>query len=411
MMIINKNPVINELDTDSLSPEDALKHAEMLLRAFEKAEVDMAADEQEMLTGALVDATNMATEVSIDSDDLEEIESVITDAGVTVEFSNGEDDDDDDDDNYPSLDKVVPMDCWASDDFVHGTSVGGVGTRKNILSVSVPRHMLTNVRTNHIYLDRLMTGSGVTPSTACLVTGIPGSGKTTLMIQTADCITGSGNVAIYNSNEESDIQISRVASRLKLKNGFEITNYESVFDIVAHARKVQEEAYREYVTRFNNMKENGATSKQLCNLRPKQVFLILDSLQTLQMPHFKYDNKTGLLELDKNGEPVKESGPAPKGDNMHLMITHYLSSTWCKRTFGSLFLIGQVTKSGEFAGKQGIKHWVDAHLHLDIDREKKSDFYQQRIAEMTKNRFGPAGICFGFEIEARGLKFSDAKQG
>jgi len=95
---------------------------------------------------------------------------------------------------------------------------------------------------------------------------------------------------------------------------------------------------------------------------------------------------------------------------MHLMITHYLSSTWCKRTFGCLFLIGQVTKNGDFAGKQGIKHWVDAHMHLDIDTNRKSDFYQQRVAEMSKNRFGPSGVCFGFEIEARGLKFQDAKQ-
>jgi hypothetical protein len=381
----------NETETQDSekTPEEILLEVENLIMALRPSQV-----EETTMAG-------LTANVEIPSDD--DDEEINLEQGSVESVSSNDDDDDDDDFEYPSVDEIHPIPLWAPED----TITDSKGFRKNILSIDVPRQMANNVKTGHLYLDRLMTGSGVTPSTACLVTGVPGSGKSTLMIQVSDLITSTGNVSIYNSNEESDVQLSRVVNRLRLKHGFEITSYENVFDVVEHALRVQEELHEEYLEKFNTMKENGASAKQLFKLRPRQVFLTLDSLQTLEMPHWEWDPKTGRVIRDSHGEPVKKIGRPPQGDNMHLNIAHYLSAAWCKRTYGIMFLIGQVTKNGEFAGKQGIKHWVDAHLHLDIDRDKKSDTYNDRVAEMTKNRFGPAGLYYAFEIEARGIKFKN----
>jgi len=385
MMVITAETQNEEEQTETMTPEEILLDVESIIMAF-------ASEDNS------IDSVESHEVLHTDSD-----ESIINLEQNVLELN---DDDDDDGETYPLVSEIEPVSMWASEEH---SSAQIKSLRKNILSIDVPRRMCNNIKTGHLYLDRLMTGSGVTPSIACLVTGVPGSGKSTFMIQVADLITGSDNVAIYNSNEESDIQLSRVVNRLRLKSGFDITSYENVFDVVEHTLKVQEELHEQYLETFNTMKENGATAKQLFNLRPKQVFLILDSLQTLEMPHWDYDPRTGRVLRDKTGEPIKKIGRPPQGDNMHLNIVQYLSASWCKRTFGVMFLIGQVTKNGEFAGKQGIKHWVDAHLHLDIDRDKKSESYNERVAEMTKNRFGPAGLYYAFEIEARGIRFKDPK--
>lgn len=259
-----------------------------------------------------------------------------------------------------------------------------VGECLNITSIRIPKEMENNVSMGHDKMDVLMSGDGATPSVACLVTGVPGSGKTTMMLQLADCIMKQGNIALYNTCEESLVQVSRVARRLRLNNGFYVSSHRSVFDLIAHAKSVQ-------------------------SVNPgKQVFLFVDSLQTIEIPNFDYD-ENGTVFVDETGEPKKRRGRPLNGPNVQVEATKLLTN-WCKKTYGIMFLIGQVNKDGEFAGRQAIKHWVDAHLHLDINRDRYSGEYGQRIAEMTKNRFGIAGIYYPFEIEARGIKFVEKKE-
>lgn len=258
-----------------------------------------------------------------------------------------------------------------------------VGERLNINSIQIPKEMENNVSMGHDKMDVLMSGDGATPSSACLVTGIPGAGKTTMMLQLADCITKTGGIALYNTCEESLVQVSRVAKRLRLNHGFYVSSHRSVFDLIEHTRKIQ-----------------VASPGQ-------QVFLFVDSLQTIEIPNYDYD-ENGAVQYDETGTPKKRKGRPPGGSNIQVEATKLLTN-WCKKTYGIMFLIGQVNKDGEFAGRQAIKHWVDAHLHLDINRDRYSAEYGQRIAEMTKNRFGVAGIYFPFEIEARGIKFVEPK--
>lgn len=260
----------------------------------------------------------------------------------------------------------------------------GVGECRNIRSVAVPKEMETNITMGLEKMDILMAGDGCTPSTACLLTGTPGSGKSTLGVQLADSITGTGNIALYNSCEESMMQLSRVAKRLKLENGFCVSAHRSVFDIIAHAKKIQ-----------------GANPG-------KQVFLFVDSLQTIEMPSFDYDAHGEVL-YDDNGLPKKKKGRPLGGYSIQVEATKLLTN-WCKQTYGIMFLIGQVNKDGDFAGRQAIKHWVDAHLHLDLVTDHRNPDHGMRMAEMTKNRFGIAGIYQPFELTARGIGFRESKQ-
>ena len=70
-----------------------------------------------------------------------------------------------------------------------------------------------------------------------------------------------------------------------------------------------------------------------------------------------------------------------------------------------LFLIGHVNKKNEFAGRQTLKHIIDCHLHLDIDTDRRSINYGDRIATMEKNRTGVAGLCYNFEVGRKGFIF------
>jgi DNA repair protein RadA/Sms len=233
----------------------------------------------------------------------------------------------------------------------------------NILDVVVPKRMETAVSTGHPHIDMLLAGDGAIPSTACLVTGLPGTGKTSLMIELADAITSTGNICLYNTGEESLYQIRRVTKRLNLKNGFIPGYNRSVQNIIEHCDKLR--------------KANPS----------KQLFLMVDSLQTLE------------IDRDKN-----EKGRPLSGQNLQLRATELLTE-YCKKTFTIMFLVGQVTKKGDFAGKNQIKHVIDCHLHLGIDTDRRSETYNERVAEVMKNRFGSAGWYFGFEITPSGIRF------
>jgi len=86
----------------------------------------------------------------------------------------------------------------------------------NILEIDVPEQLEKTYSTGMDFIDDAFGGKGMTPSTACLFTGTPGAGKTTLMMQLANAITKSGNVALFNTAEESLYQVRKVAKRLQL---------------------------------------------------------------------------------------------------------------------------------------------------------------------------------------------------
>lgn len=248
---------------------------------------------------------------------------------------------------------------------IHKINIGNpeVDIDTNILSIEIPKQMETNVSTGWAHIDALCAGDGITPSTVMLLTGLPGAGKSTLELQLADSITRTGNIAVVNTNEESLYQVRRTASRLKLKNGF-IPSYKSeVHELIDHAEKIRQKN------------------------PDKQLFLFVDSLQTLE------------CDMGAKTRPVGQQNAAS--------LATWELAAWAKTNYAIVVLIGQVTKDGTFAGKNEIKHAIDAHLSLCIDTDRKSETYGERVLEVSKNRFGIAGIYLPYTITGEGITFVD----
>ena len=114
-------------------------------------------------------------------------------------------------------------------------------------------------------------------------------------------------------------------------------------------------------------------------------------------------------------QPVCRSGRSGRGnqrDDGHFKSGRKTSKTayralehlnnYCKQTECALVVIGQVTKSGQMAGSNGIKHLIDAHLHISKE-EKDEDLRGARILQATKNRFAGCGQIVFLQMKASGL--------
>lgn len=237
-------------------------------------------------------------------------------------------------------------------------TVGIKGLKKgtNINELTVPEALRDRKKTGLGFFDDALGGEGFVPSSVMMLTGTPGAGKSTLLLQLANAITGNGHIALFNTGEESLYQVKMVAERLKLKNGFVVGQDLMVEDLLNHA---------DHLRKAN---------------KGKQVFILQDSLQTLD--DGKYTGGTNSMT------PVR--------------CTEMLTN-WAKSTYGIACFIGQVTKGGDFAGKQTILHAVDVRGQLYIDEEKKSETYGERIFEVTKNRFGCAGKSYILGLDRTGL--------
>ena len=234
--------------------------------------------------------------------------------------------------------------------------IKGLKRGTSISDISVPEALRDRKKVGLEWFDDALGGDGFVPSSVMMLTGTPGAGKTTLLLQLADAITKAGHIALYNTGEESLYQVKMVAERLGLRAGFVVGQDTLVPELLAHADFLRE--------------ANPG----------KQVFILQDSLQTLDDGKWK-DGANSMT-------PVRATE----------MLTD-----WAKSNYGVVIFIGQVTKSGDFAGKQTILHAVDVRGQLFIDEEKKSDTYGERIFEVTKNRFGCSGRSYILGINRNGL--------
>jgi len=242
---------------------------------------------------------------------------------------------------------------------IEGINLRDLPVGTNILDLDIPPALELSIDTGVPWLNESI-GGGATPSSAWLVTGWPGAGKTTGMIQCADAVTGAGHIALFNTAEESPLQVRKVVKRLGLKNGFEIGQNRLVPEILEHAEKLRA-------------------------MNPgKRLFMFLDSLQTLD------DGKYANGSTNQNTQ-VRAAE----------MITSYCKAEWAD--FPIAFIIGQVRKDGTFAGKELVKHAVDGHAHLSMETDEKSEYCGYRLWEIQKNRFGPAGGMFVLKMESNGL--------
>lgn len=202
------------------------------------------------------------------------------------------------------------------------------------------------ITTDILEFDRVLSG-GVLKGQTILIGGIPGIGKSTLILEAAKGLAQKKLDVLYISGEESPQQIATRAKRLKIED--EKISIASITDITDIIKNINE-------------------------INPSVV--IVDSIQTIYHPSF----------------PSSPSSP--------IQISHCTSELVkiAKNKNIILFIVGQVTKEGEFAGPKLLEHMVDTVLYFENDR---SGIY--RILRTFKNRFGNVDEIGIFEMKEEGL--------
>ncbi len=208
-------------------------------------------------------------------------------------------------------------------------------------------------------LNRVL-GGGLVQGSLVLISGEPGIGKSTLIIQTAANIASKAGTVLYVSGEESEEQIKMRADRVCMVNNPQTGQMEA---------GIPEDLY---ILAETNM-ENVEVACE--NLKPK--FLIIDSVQTMYS-----------AAIDS----------APGSVSQVRMCANQLmriGKTWNI----PIFIVAHVTKSGELAGPKTMEHMVDCVLNFTGERD-----HEFRILRAYKNRFGTTSEIGAFQMEAGGLK-------
>lgn len=203
------------------------------------------------------------------------------------------------------------------------------------------------MKTDIVELDRVL-GGGLVKGSLTLISGDPGIGKSTLLLQTANNIAKKYGKVLYVSGEESEEQIKIRGDRLNVN------------------------ANDLYIVSENNLDAVQVYIEQL-----KPVFVIIDSIQTIY--------KEGVTSAPGSVSQVREC-------SNHIMRIG-------KDENISFFIVAHVTKQGELAGPRVLEHMVDTVLYFEGERTE--DF---RILRTIKNRFGTTSEIGVFEMRENGLK-------
>ena len=195
--------------------------------------------------------------------------------------------------------------------------------------------------------DRVL-GGGLVPASAILVSGDPGIGKSTLLLQAAADFARTSKKVIYISGEEASSQIRMRAQRLDLTD--------------ASVLLATETNLRDILTTLEEEKPDLA---------------IIDSIQTMWADHV-------------------DSSP---GSVSQVRATAHELTAFAKRKGIAIMLVGHVTKDGQIAGPRVVEHMVDTVLHFEGERG-----HQFRILRAVKNRFGASDEIGVFEMTGRGLE-------
>jgi DNA repair protein RadA/Sms len=196
-------------------------------------------------------------------------------------------------------------------------------------------------------LNRVL-GGGLVKGSLTLISGDPGIGKSTLLLQTANNIAKNVGKVLYVSGEESEEQIKMRGDRLQVM------------------------APELYILSETNIE---IIEQHIDEIDP--IFVIIDSIQTLF--------KTNLTSAPGSVSQVRECS----SDLMRLGKTKNIP----------FFIVAHVTKQGELAGPRVLEHMVDTVLSFEGERTEEF-----RILRTVKNRFGTTSEIGVFEMVSEGLK-------
>ena len=195
-------------------------------------------------------------------------------------------------------------------------------------------------------LDRVL-GGGLAPGAVTLLSGEPGVGKSTLLLQAAAGLARRGQRLLYVTGEESAAQVRLRAERLELP-----------LDSLWVLAETRVEAIAEALSAGD------------------WDVAAVDSVQTLAV-----GDLSGAA-----GSPAQIRECAAR-----------LGALAKSRSI-PLWLVGHITKDGSIAGPKLLEHLVDTVLYFEGDRERAL-----RLLRAFKNRFGSVNEIGVFEMTGRGL--------
>ncbi len=195
-------------------------------------------------------------------------------------------------------------------------------------------------------LNRVL-GGGLVKGSLTLISGEPGIGKSTLILQASSTVADKYGLTLYVSGEESEEQIKMRGERLKALSDDLYIVSETNVDVI---------------------------EKYIEELEP--VFVIIDSIQTLF--------RESLTSAPGSVSQVKECA----NNLMRIGKTKNIP----------MFIVAHVTKQGELAGPRVLEHMVDTVLHFEGERVQEF-----RILRALKNRFGTTSEIGVFDMREEGL--------
>ncbi|HSX01181.1 MAG TPA: DNA repair protein RadA, partial [Candidatus Saccharimonas sp.] len=216
-------------------------------------------------------------------------------------------------------------------------------TPTTLAAVEATRH--TRLATGLNEVDQVL-GGGIVPGSVTLLSGDPGIGKSTLVLQLAAQVAANHPV-LYVSGEESAAQIKLRADRL----GVNATHLQLLTD--------------------SNVDAIAATIEQ-----SNYHLVIIDSIQTM----------------------ATEALTGSPGTVGQITASAQLLTAIAKQHSTALLIIGHVTKEGAIAGPKILEHLVDVVLYLEGER-----YGAFKALRGIKNRFGSTSEVGIFEMSETGL--------
>ncbi|MFM6978259.1 MAG: DNA repair protein RadA, partial [Micrococcales bacterium] len=251
--------------------------------------------------------------------------------------------------------------CQAWDTLREGSAGGGKGlgsvksVKASVIVSSSAAKPITQISTESVTsrstkvaeFDRVL-GGGLVPGAVVLLSGEPGVGKSTLLLEVAAKTAQTGAKVLYVSGEESVGQIRLRAERTGALSDFlYLASETDLANVLGQVEAVKPE------------------------------LLVVDSVQTIA--HAEIDGAAGMPSQIR--EVTTNLIRLAKENNLPVI------------------LVGHVTKDGNIAGPRALEHLVDVVCHFEGDRQTSL-----RFVRSLKNRFGPTDEVGCFEMTGDGIR-------
>ena len=202
------------------------------------------------------------------------------------------------------------------------------------------------ISTGNNEFDRVL-GGGIVLGSLVLISGDPGIGKSTILLQICEHL-GKNLKVLYVSGEESANQIKMRANRL------------------------------------------GVTTDNLFILTQTDVSIVVEAIK---------NEKPDLVIVDSIQTMVYEEVASSAGSVTQVRECTNIFMHTAKGLGIPIIVVGHVNKDGAIAGPKVLEHIVDTVLYFEGEKN-----YSYRILRGVKNRFGSTNEIGVFEMTGEGLK-------